>query len=343
MSLPVPAAAAWDGALDLADGARGRLLRSVGRPLRGLLIDREARVAATGTLLIGVALASAATFPLWMLAVAPFIWGVPHLLADLRYLVVRQGLQRRWWLLGALAVAVGAAASGLGVRASLPVAFGLACIVPGPWRRRVPLLLALGGGTALALRAGPAADVALAHLHNLAALAYWWAWRDRDRWLHLLPVAAFVLGGVFLLSGGAGPILAASGGLAAPADALSLDALAWTLAPVANAELAERLVLFYAFAQGVHYVAWLHLVPQEDRARPVGRSFRRSWQALRVDLGPWLLTAALLAGIGLAAWALVDLTEARNRYFQLAFFHAHMELLIWPVLALRGLRSAAGA
>ena len=41
-----------------------------------------------------LALVGSLTLPLWILAVGPLVLGVPHLLADVRYLVARKGLQR---------------------------------------------------------------------------------------------------------------------------------------------------------------------------------------------------------------------------------------------------------
>jgi hypothetical protein len=324
-----------DTTLDLADRARSRVLGVVGRRLRPLLLDRDRRVAFLGTTLVLLALALSTLAPLWMLALAPLVWGVPHLLADVRYLVVRQGLARHKTLLVAIAVAVIAATSGLGVRASLTVATAVALLQPAAWRRKLPILLALLTATGLAWRDGLLADVALAHGHNLLAIAFWLGWRKRAVWLQSLPLVAFTVGTLLVLTGWLAPTLHTM------QPGLGVDDLAAGLAPFATPVWAERLVVFYAFAQAVHYVAWLHLIPHDDRTRPTPRSFRRSFQALRNDLGPWLLGGALLAAVALALLAAIDLTEARTRYFQLAFFHGHLELVLLPVLWLRGIRTAA--
>lgn len=322
-------------ALDTADRLRGHVLGVIGRPLRPLLLDRDRRVAVLGTTLVLISLGLSVLAPLAMLALAPLLWGVPHLLADLRYLVIRQGLSRHRTLLLAVAVAVLAAACGLGVRASLTVATAVALLHPAPWPRKLPLLLAFLTATVLAWREGLLADVALAHGHNLLAVAFWLGWRKRPRLLQILPLVTFALGTLLVLSGALRPVLQPL------QPGLDVADLAQGLAPFATPVWAQRLVVFYAFAQAVHYVAWLHLIPHDDRKRPVPRSFRRSFHALRADLGPWLLGGAALAAVALALLAALDLTEARTRYFQLAYFHGHLEVVLLPVLWLRGVRTAA--
>lgn len=338
--MPTALLQGWDLLLESADALRGRLLAWFGRPFRSLLVDRQARVALYGSGLIAVAGAWATTWPLWMLALAPFVWGVPHLLADVRYLVVRQGLHRER-LLGPLLLASLVAGLVLGVRGTLLGAVTVTLACPGTLPRKLAWTLGLSMLAALAWWAGPTGDVVLAHAHNLVAVGLWLAWRSRTRAWHWLPLGVFTAGAVWLLLGNVTEVLDRTGGLQPPVEALSLDDLAWQLAPVADPDLALRLVLLYGFAQGAHYVMWIHLLPTEDRARPVPRSFRRSWRALRADLGPWLPALALVVAVALAGWAVADLVAARLGYFQLAWFHGHLELLVTPLLALRGIRTAA--
>lgn len=339
--MPEAIAQPFEVALGLADRARGRVLLACARPLRPILIDRQVRVALLGCVLVALSLTTATLFPLWMLALAPFVWGIPHLLADLRYLVVRQGLARKWLLLLLIIAAVIAAGQGLGVRASLGASVALALIWPGSLRRRLLLLAILCATLALALWRPHAADVTFAHAHNFIAVAFWLAWRPRDKHWHFLPLALFALATAAILLGWTESWVDNFGGLAAPSPQLSMADFMATLAPVDSLSLAQRLVVLYAFAQGVHYAAWIHLLPQEDRVRPVTRSFRSTYVALRADLGALLLACAALCALALAVWAAIDLVAARNGYFQLALFHSHMELLLFPVIALRGLRTAA--
>src|SRR5687768_3967179 len=74
-----------------ADRLRRAALTAVSPLSRALLVDRERRVAFIGTSLIAAAFLAASTFPLWMIALGPLVWGVPHILSDIRYLIARQG------------------------------------------------------------------------------------------------------------------------------------------------------------------------------------------------------------------------------------------------------------
>jgi cytochrome b561 len=100
--------------------------------------------------------------------------------------------------------------------------------------------------------------------------------------------------------------------------------------------LAGRLVLAYAFAQSVHYMIWLRLVPEDDRERPSPRTFRASWQALRADLGPLVLAVAFACALGLAGWAVHDLARAHAGYFRFAQFHVLLELCVLATLLTEG-------
>lgn len=320
-----------------ADGLRGDVLAQVGRPLKAWLLDRELRVATIGVGLTAVALVMAALVPVWVLALGPLLWGVPHLVADVRYLVVRQGVHRH---LPAVAVAVTTLAVGasteLGVRATLLGGAAMALTTPGPLAKRLlvaalALLLA-----ALVWPLGWTADLLLAHAHNGVALALWWVWRPRKGKLHWWPVAMVAAGLALLLSGVLDDVALRSG----PTAALNLDDLAWQLAPTPDATWSQRWTVSFAFAQTVHYVAWIHLVPTEDRARSVPRGFQSSLKVLQADLGRPLVLASAAIAVALGAWACFDLAVARDRYFQLAWFHGHMELLIAAWLLVRGVRRA---
>jgi hypothetical protein len=104
--------------------------------------------------------------------------------------------------------------------------------------------------------------------------------------------------------------------------------------------MAPRFVLFFAFAQAAHYVVWLHLVPEEDRARPTPRSFRQGYRALRRDVGSAVLWAAIACAAVVAAVALASVALARDVYLGMAFFHAHLELIAAAIFWAEGSRLA---
>lgn len=346
-----PEVARWPlDVIGALDAVRARWLRLLGRgaslggPGIGPLMRRpELRVAIGGVLGVLGALGCALLLPLWTLALSPLFLGVPHLLADLRYLVVRPGLHRRVRLLLGVGLPLVVAGSGAGMPAGLGAVLATIVFAPSDgltpgavsrarWRKAVGALgvvALLGWG---AFHGFYEQELVLAHAHNLVAVLLWWLWRPQRGRLHVLPVLLFVLAGGALLLGAVRP-LAGALDWSGPAG-LSLDAHAETLAPMFAPELASRLVLLYCFAQGVHYSAWLRLIPEEDRDRPTPRTFRASLAALRSELGaPLLWVAAGILAL-LLAWAVRDLLAARIGYFRLALFHGYLELcalMLWWV------------
>ena len=170
--------------------------------------------------------------------------------------------------------------------------------------------------------------LAFLHLHNVIALGWWWSLRPRTKQSFMLPAA--VLGGtVFLLAGGADPIITALGGWNAVGSGTSFAEFIETGAPVGmDPTMAARLVLSFAFLQSVHYVMWLRLVPEDARVRPAPRPFRASWQALVRDFGLPLLVVFFGLTVFIAAWGLKDLSNARWGYLRLAAFHGYLELAV---------------
>lgn len=319
------------------DVVRLRVLRAAKTWARPFIRDRELRVALVGMVVVATAAATALWLPLWSLALGPLLLGVPHLLADVRYLVARPGHhrdRRLWWAAGLPLVLCGA---GGGVTLGLVAATGTVLVVGVERRRRRWALLGVGAG-ALALALAPvSADLLFAHAHNFLAVALWWAWRRRRSWLHLVPVLLFGVLSAAIVFGlvDAAIIWGASrGGVTWPAQLA-------TLAPGASADLGVRLVVLFAFAQSVHYGIWLRLVPEEDRDRATPRTFTASLRALERDVGAGMLLLAAALAAGLVAWALIDLAAARDGYFRLATFHGSLELCALAALIAggRGLRT----
>jgi hypothetical protein len=312
------------------DRARVRFLRAL-MPLSSRLVGaRDLRVAVLGIAVVGVALAATVLVPLWLLALGPILLGVPHLLADLRYCVVRPGWHRErslWLTAGIPLVALGFGAPlelGLiGVAASV-LAIG-SCDDPRA-RMRLPLIVGAALGlAALTYTLGSTADLIFAHAHNFIAVAMWAQWRRRESRLHTLVLASFVLASACLMLGIGDFAWTSTMASNLPAG-LDANTHVESLAPALPHSWGLRLVILYAFAQAVHYGVWLRLVPEDDRPRATTRSFRASYLALREEFGALLLAAFVLASVGLAIWACVDLVEARSGYLRFARFHGMLEL-----------------
>lgn len=325
--------------LAAADWLRRRWLRVLGGWARPLMTRRDLRVSAMFSAMIVTATAATLIAPLWLLILGPLVWGVPHLVADLRYLVVRPGHHRRpllwllaggpllWTALGGDLVwgFVGAGAAALVARA--------------PLVRRLVVLAAI---TAFALAfhtLGRTGDVVFAHAHNFIAVGLWWAWRPRRGRAHWLPLALLVAASLFLLSDTALALVAASGGLTWFGGGMDPAYQVWRLSPGIAPDLGLRLVLLFCFAQAIHYAVWLQLLPDDDRARATPPTFRASYEDLCADLtrpGVWL---AVLVAAAIAGWAVFDLMHACHGYFRMARFHGHLELIAAALLILEGRRA----
>lgn len=322
-----------------ADAVRAKVYRLLAPWAGPLFADRARRVAWFGAAQVVFAFLLTLAAPLWMLALGPVLLGVPHLVSDARYLVVRPGLHRRTILVVLGGVPLLATCFGAGP------AVGLLAMVPailwarGPWRLKGPMLGVWASLSSLAWDFGATFQLVFAHLHNVVAVAlWWWAWRDRHARAWAVPLLAIAGTGLLLL-GAAEPVLTALGGWNAPWTGSSFTEHAQALAPHAPPVLALRLVLAFAFLQSVHYGVWLRLIPEDDRPRAAPRPWRATWRALVADFGvvPLSLFAAL--ALGIAVWGVVDLTEARLGYLRLAVFHGYLELAVGTLWIIEGRRA----
>lgn len=314
------------------DAVRSALLRPWGTSLAGLARSRERRVAFTGALGVTVGFGLACGAPLWALALGPVLLGVPHVLADVRYLVVRPGLHRRWALVGLAGTPLLCAAIAPRVELGLLAAVGTVVAARAGWGRKAVLLVGLGALIAAAWSFGFLAQVVLLHAHNLVALLLWWGWRRRTASAWLIPALALA-GTAAIFLGAAEPVA-----LWGPATAQPFGEEVDVYAPGLPAGLGVRLLLSFVFLQSVHYLVWLRLVPDDDRARPAPRTFAASWQALRADFGAAALALVGAATLAIALWGAVDLAAARDGYLRLAGFHGYLELAVLALWLAEGKR-----
>ncbi|MBX3270341.1 MAG: hypothetical protein KF729_08765 [Sandaracinaceae bacterium] len=338
MAVATGARLALEGPVWLADRARWLWLRALGPLAKPLVRRRELRVALAGTSMIALSFAGAVALPMWLLALGPVVWGTPHVLSDLRYLWVRPGWHRRWalWLLVVvpLALATLTAHPAWGFGAAIGAIVG----ARGSLARK-SLALALALALLWVALAYPALTaVVFAHAHNFIGVAIFWAWRRRAGKLHYLPLALFALGSLVLVSGALDSAVLALGALGTNPGGLDVYYHLASLSPGVEGMLGVRLVLLFAFAQSVHYAVWVRLVPEEDRKRETPRTFAASLRALRADLGPWVLGAAIVVTLAVAVWAAWDVFAARNGYLRMVLFHGHLEVAAACLLFIEGMR-----
>jgi hypothetical protein len=217
----------------------------------------------------------------------------------------------------------------------LLAAVGAAAVARAAPLRRLGAALVALGLVRLSAYFGMYADLAFVYGHNVVAVWLWWAWRRRRTRWHWLPLSMIGVGSGVLLLGVFDPWLS-GGALGWSPQGLDLTYHLSLLAPGVGQPWGMRLVLLFAFLQAVHYGVWLRLMPEEDRQRETPRTFAASWRALREDLGGPLLWGSLLVAVGIGAWALVALAEAREGYLRLALFHGYLELAVVTTFALEG-------
>jgi hypothetical protein len=317
----------------LLDRLRSTLFRKLMPVIEGLISNREHRVVLTGCVAILSSLAIALVLPLWQLALGPILFGTAHVLADVRYCIVRPGFHRRWPLVLCCGLPLVAMMLGQGLDVGLmALAFAFA-LARGPiWKRMLGL-----GAVAIAASAiatyGFVADVVFAHLHNVVAVLLWWAWRKRAGRLHWVVLALYIGAWSALLGGALDEVFLGAYGAVADPEKMGIYYHASFLGFGQGEMQSIRWVLAFAMAQSIHYWMWLRMVPEDDRKQYTPRSFRGTWTALRVDMGALFLWFILLSALGTAVWAAYDLFEARVGYLRFVRFHGVMELaaaaLIW--------------
>ena len=313
------------------DGLRAPLLRFAFARSRGLRraagsrTYRLALIAVTSTAFAFVAaLGAPGVLFLW----GPLLLGVPHLVADVRYLVVRPpgALTYRARdlavvaLLGATIWSASPTVGGAAVLAALALAPMPAVSDHRAWVRRAVVMAIAGGLYALAWRAPVTASYLLLHGHNVVAIGLFVVviGRGRARWLVL---GAAGLGSAVILLGVVDPLLPRAAlddfvGYVLPLDALER----WSAVSCA------RIALLFVFLQSVHYAIWLRLIPEQARPRAGMRGFAASLRALQTDFTSWIVLAIVVGAAALIAYGVHDAAAARNAYLRVASFHAYLEL-----------------
>lgn len=331
-----------------ADAGRRALIRMASRLglAKSVLASRERRVALGLSLAVASSLALAVTVPLHLLAIGPLVLGVPHLVADVRYLVLPTQIWRR----GLAAVAIGAPLLGLALtrdlRWGMIAVLGAALVAPaaaGVARARVALARGLAVAMGLALlycahRARNETAFVLLHAHNLVAISWLFLLgpRRRSPW-PLLATAAFALATAAIFGGAFDAVAFRLGTMDGVPRATSLDEQILLLAPPgASPREAVRWVLFFAFAQSVHYGVWLRVIPDQARPSATARSFAQSARVLVRQLGLPLCALAAALAVALGVYAAFAPHAARFLYLRVALFHGFLELAAFALVLVSG-------
>lgn len=281
----------------------------------------------------------------------PLLFGVPHVAADLRHLVVRRDLPVSWrrtiWLAcGAWLALRGLAAfhpvHGLAdVETLLAVTWALLAVQATGRREpvRKPLAVGIVLTVGLAMLHDPqAVRLALLHGHNLislllAALLF----RARSRAFLLAAALSLALAAVLATGVFHRVTLEAAAALHGRLFEARLFGMADQIAPGLRVEQAIGITSSFLFLQAVHYFVWLGVIPRQDRAgvtsairRPllIGSRLARELRSVRGNEGWWWFAAvAVASGATIVAGAFQP-QATRTLYLSLATFHVHLELVM---------------
>ena len=314
------------------DRVRALGLRLLGPAGASMWVGREKRAAFLGVGMLAFSLAVSVTYPLAMFALGPIVYGVPHIVSDVRYLLARPGLSKRPLFLGAVITGCALGALGMGVKGALVGAALALAASKASVGRKVVGIGAAAGLFALCRWAGWYSDLAFVHLHNFVGVTIWLLWRRRESRAHWLFLALFFGAILAIAAGAAGPILERTNGLFAPWTDLTFREIARGLSPPRSGVWAERLTVIFVFAQAAHYVVWLRLIPEDDRPGEAPRSYRQTYRAMAADVGGVVLWMGFVAALVFGVWAFASPGGARDAYLKVAFFHGHLEIIAIAVL-----------
>lgn len=272
----------------------------------------------------------AGTAPLWALLVGPLVFGVPHVIGDVRVLWLAKpggfggrialGVAFALMLLTLLRVTT---LCGWPIPIEAELACGLAAVsiaaLGGARNGTSRLTWALGIAVVGGLAFGCAREflVMLAHAHNLVAVALWCAWQ-RERRAAVIVALAYALGAALVVW------MADSQASSGVIGSFEGARLARELAPGMESATADAVLRSFAFAQLVHYGIWSWQLPGSVR-RP-----------LQADLGKVGVVLCACACVAVPLWGYWAPDAARSTYLQLAIAHGWIEFAVLAYLLARG-------
>jgi MFS family permease len=309
-------------------------------PLGTLLARRDPRLLAQSCLGASFALLLTMTVPGIPYVLGPALFGVPHVAAELRLLVLRRDLPRS--LLATMAVGATllfllrfaeAAWPVLGfggrVEVGLGWSLGLAgalfgAFVSRRWARGTLVAAPIAGALVVALSQPSLARLVFAHAHNLITIALWvWLFRRRPRFA-IPAVVLIAMAAALLASGAVLPFTHLSGPWV---DRVVTDTLS-SLPRSVPQPIGVGLALSYVFLQQVHYAVWLAWIPQEDLPVEGTTSFRMSARSIARDLGGVGTSLVVAASLLVVGASFVDVHRTRAIYLSLATFHGYVEVAL---------------
>jgi len=290
---------------------------------------------ALGYLLL--ALLATVVWPLGLLALGPIVLGIPHVLGDVRYLVLQPGHHKQRLRLVLVGLALAASVLGGGIIAGVLAVLLAVALSRASFSSRLRLFLPGLALLGVVIWARRPAELVFAHLHNAVAVL-WLLSAFSERRRQVLLGVAFLAAVGFLCTLPSSTLFWIPSGLGGMGLSYQLNALT----SGAMSSWSVRLVLVFAFAQAFHYAVWVRLIPELERKRRAPQSFRASYRALCDELGDGVVLCVLFGMVALALFACFALREARETYLGFALFHGYLELAFIAVAWLERPSRTAG-
>lgn len=309
--------------------------------LGAALRQRDTRVALQSCVGITVAFSLALAWPGGLLVLGPLCFGVLHVAADVRYLIVRRGAPAR---VVTAVLALSAALFSLRVAALLgaphaplttaEVAVGfslpLVALALAPSRRALVVGAPFAVLLAAAVSAPSRAQLWFAYAHNVVALLVWGLLFRRRRAFALPALALAACGALWLASGSLLPVARLAGSWGERVIDEALYAM-----PLVEPRRALGVALSFLFLQALHYSAWLGWIPQEDLPGEGTTTFKMSVRSFARDLGRPLAVVVVALALVVAAGGAFAPHTARHVYLSLATFHGYLELAMLAFIVAR--------
>ena len=286
------------------------------------LRNRELRICVTACVGIIASFSVTMFFPLWQLLLGPIILGIPHVVGDLRYLMLKDKIYKKEWFWLAVALPF------FFYFWTNKVFFATFAVVLTAFKTRrkgnerwIVQIIALTL-FALSIQWPRYFVYAFLHMHNLIGIGIWWFWRKKRKLWETLPLLLCVLGtmGILYIE----PIYA----LQYHPPSMNIGYYGRRIAGFASGDTQVSWVLMFAFLQSIHYLVWIRLIPEEDRKQNTPRGFEKSYRALEADFGFLFLFIGFLTLIFFIGYAIYSPRIARTNYLALISFHGFLELVM---------------
>lgn len=346
--------------VELVDRVRVSVLRLTLAPffMRLAFYDRAVRNFLLFIVVVLIYLPLSLYFPLWVLAIGPIVWGLPHLFSSIRLQHrILHGDRRLfgdakikttffalgslWLVLSMVRVATDVFGKSLSFDQFYPglLEAVFSALTLGFLIRLYKFDLFNSVAAALVVLLLNAATYfapfftlgALVIGHNFVAFFYWImaAPNRRERVYAGLATAVFTLVHILVFVkffDGLINLMPSSDSLSW--SGLSINSLGRLIAPWSeNSSLWYRCVVLYAFGQAVHYFVWLKALPDIHVPARAPTSFKSSWILLKRDIGKFFaIGLGILCLVPLAVSIFSTYSSALQIYFAFASYHGYMEV-----------------